>query len=74
MSVEKGRNPSPSVHGCLFVECDASKSQQLEQELLLIIHERVPGVGILLHIVSHEGTLKCPLKLMERMQRNSPPR
>ncbi len=64
MSVKETCNASSGVHRGGFVITDASKAQQLEPQVLLVVHERVSGIGIFLHIVSDEGTLERVLKLV----------
>src|SRR5271165_4712506 len=63
VSMKEARNAPPSVQRCRLVVGDAPEAQQLEPELLLVVHERVPGVGIFLHIVSNQGALKRLFKL-----------
>src|SRR6516165_8621026 len=64
MSVKKGSNALSSIQSGGLVVGDAHKTQQLEPELAFVIHERVPGVGVFLHVMSDKSTLKCLFKLV----------
>ena len=43
--------------------CALGEPQELEDETLVVVHKRMPGVGVFLHVVGDEGALEGLFKL-----------
>jgi len=64
MRVEEGDDAAAGVHRCRLVEADVPIAKHLEPEALLVVHERVAGVGIFLNVMRDESALESLLKLI----------
>jgi len=64
MRVEEGDDAAAGVHRCRLVEADVPIPKHLEPEALLVVHERVAGVGIFFNVVRDESVLESLLKLI----------
>ena len=64
MRVEEGDDAAAGVHRSGLAESDVSIAKHLEPEALLVVHERVAGVGIFLDVVRDESAFESLLKLI----------
>ncbi len=64
MCVEEGDDAAAGVHRCRLVEADVLIAKNLEPEALLIVRERMAGVGVFLNVVRDQSALESLLKLI----------
>ena len=63
MGVEERRNAAAGIERGLLVVGDVGEAQGLEEEALVVVHERMASVRIFLHVVGDEGAFERALKL-----------
>src|ERR1039458_10146232 len=62
MRVKKGCDPAARVLVGGLVVADAGPAKELQEKVLVIIHEGVAGVGVLLYVVGDEGAFQSALQ------------
>jgi hypothetical protein len=65
MGAEEG-DAATGVEGGRFVVGDAGETLGLEADALVIVHERVSGIRVFLHVVGDESTFERALKAGRR--------
>lgn len=58
VGIEERGDTTAGVEGRLLVVGDTAEAQELEPEALVVVHERMPGVGVFLHVVGDEGAFQ----------------
>lgn len=63
MGVEERGDAAAGVERGRLVVGDVREAQHLEEDALVVVHERMSGVWVFLHIVGDEGAFERALKL-----------
>ena len=64
MGAEERGDAATGVEGGWLVVGDAGETLGLEADALVIVHERVSGIRVFLHVVGDESTFERALKLV----------
>jgi hypothetical protein len=64
MGAEERGDAATGVEGGWLVVADAGETLGLEADALVIVHERMSGIRVFLHVVDDESTFEQALKLV----------
>src|ERR1022692_347931 len=63
VGVEERGDAAAGIEGGLLVVTDVCEAQDLEPAALVVVHERMPGIRVFLHVVDDEAAFERALKL-----------
>jgi hypothetical protein len=64
LELEERRDAAAAIERGRPVVGDAGETQDLEEDALVIVHERMSGVRVFLHVVGDERAFQRPLELV----------
>ena len=64
MAVEERGDATPGVEGGRLVVGDVGEAKDLEEDVLVVVHERMSGVRIFFYVMGDRGAFERPLKLL----------
>jgi len=64
MCVEERSDATAGIEGGWFVVGDIDETQDLEENALVVVHERMPGFGVFSYVVRDQGAFGRALELV----------